>query len=96
MNSGRWSFPSKYVNETKTAELMLFMTDPIHNIGKVLCMDSGSCIATGIIALHKRGVYGQSLIKNQGKYWPKHVPGTVLELEFLDSELGVAKTECRP
>ena len=71
---------------------MLFMTKPIHNTGKVVCMDSGFCIVTGKTALHKRGVYGQSLIKKQGKYWPKHVPGSVLELEFLDSELGVAKT----
>ena len=71
---------------------MLFMTKPIYNTGKFVCMDSGFCVATGIIALHKRGAYGQSLIKKQGKYWPKHVPGSVLELEFLDSELGVAKT----
>ncbi|KAL7475080.1 hypothetical protein ACHAW6_001012 [Cyclotella cf. meneghiniana] len=92
LNSGRWAFPSKYANETKTAELMLFMTKPIQNTGKDVCMDSGFCIATGIIALHKKGVYGQSLIKKQGKYWPKHVQGSVLELEFLDSKLGVAKT----
>ncbi len=70
---------------------MLFMTKPIHNTGKVVCMDSGFCIATVIIALHKRCVYGQSLIKKQGKYWLKHVPGSVLELEFLDSGLGAAK-----
>ncbi len=49
------------------------------------------CIATDIIALHKRGVYGQSLIKKRGKNWLNHVPGTALELEFLDSKLGVAK-----
>ena len=29
------------MNETKTAELMLFMTELIHNAGKVVCMDSG-------------------------------------------------------
>ena len=68
LNSGKWAFPSKYVNETKTAELKLFMTEPIHNTGKVVCMDSGFCVVTGIIALHKRHVYGQSLIKKQGKY----------------------------
>ena len=71
---------------------MLFMTDPIHNTGKVVCMDSGFCIATGIIALHKRHVYGQSLIKKQGKYWPKHVPGSALELEFFVTVLGATKT----
>ncbi|KAL7476888.1 LOW QUALITY PROTEIN: hypothetical protein ACHAW6_002717 [Cyclotella cf. meneghiniana] len=60
------------------------MTEPIHNTGKVVCMDSGICVATGIIALHKRVVYGQSLIKKQRKYWPKHVSGSALELEFFD------------
>ncbi len=67
----------------KTAELMLFMTEPIHNTGKVVCMDSGFCVTTGINALHKKGVYGQSLINKQGVFWPKHVPGSTLELEFF-------------
>ncbi|KAL7476545.1 LOW QUALITY PROTEIN: hypothetical protein ACHAW6_002401 [Cyclotella cf. meneghiniana] len=56
LNSGRWAFPSKYENETMTGLLMLFMTEPIHNT--VVCMGSGFCVATGIIALHKRVVYG--------------------------------------
>jgi hypothetical protein len=92
LSSGRWAFPSKYASETKTGELMLFMTEPIHNTGKVLCMDSGFCVKTGIIALHKKGGSGQSLIKKQGKFWLKHVPRSTLELEFFDSELGTAKT----
>ncbi len=71
------------------------MTKPIHNAGNVACMDSGFCVATGIIALHKKGVYGQSLIKKWGKYLLKHVQGYTLELAFLDSELGVAKTDAQ-
>ncbi len=35
-------FPSK-LNNTKTSALMLEMTKPIHNMGKVLTMDSGFC-----------------------------------------------------
>ncbi|KAL7476745.1 hypothetical protein ACHAW6_010081 [Cyclotella cf. meneghiniana] len=42
---------------------MLFMTKTIQNTGKVVFMESDFCVATGIIALYKRGVYGQSLVK---------------------------------
>ncbi len=68
------------------------MTKSIHNTGKVVCMVSGFCDTTGIVALYKRGIYGQSLLKKQGKYWTKHLPGASLELEFLDAVQGVVKT----
>lgn len=55
-------------------------------------MDCGFCVATGIIALYKRGVYKQSLINKQGNYWLKNALGAVLVLEFLDSELRAAKS----
>lgn len=35
---------------------MLWMTKPIHGQGKVVTMDSGFCVAAGIIALHKWSV----------------------------------------
>ena len=83
LSSGRWALPSKYASATKTAELMLFMTEPIHNTCKVVCMDSGFCVTTGIIGLHKKGAYGQSLIEKHGKLWPKHMPGSPLELDIF-------------
>lgn len=71
---------------------MLYMTEPIHHTGKVVCMDSGFCVTAGILALHQVGVYGQALIKKRGRYWPKHVPGVQMEMEFFDKELGSGKT----
>ena len=43
---------------------MLRMTEPIHQTGKVVTMDSGFCVSKGIVEMHKKGVYGQALIKN--------------------------------
>jgi len=90
--NGKWAFPTQFESHSKTAELMLFMTEPIHHTGKVVCMDSGFCVTAGILALHQVGVYGQALIKKRGRYWPKHVPGVQMEMEFFDKELGSGKT----
>ena len=70
---------------------MLYMTEPIHHTGKVVTMDSGFCVAAGILALHQMGVYGQALIKKWGKHWPKHVPRIQMEMEYFDNELGFGK-----
>ena len=51
----------------KTVGLMLCMTEPIHQTGKVVTMDSGFCVSKGIVEMHKKGVYGQALIKNMEK-----------------------------
>ncbi|KAL7483024.1 hypothetical protein ACHAW6_009876, partial [Cyclotella cf. meneghiniana] len=90
--NGKWAFPSPYESHSKTAELMLCMTEPIHHTGKIVCMDSGFCVTAGILALHQMGVYGQALIKKWGQYWPKHVPGVHMEMEFFERELGFGKT----
>ncbi|KAL7477985.1 hypothetical protein ACHAW6_003774, partial [Cyclotella cf. meneghiniana] len=51
--NGKWAFPGKFeeVSNMKTSALMLRMTKPIHGQGKVVTMDSGLCMAAGIIAL---------------------------------------------
>ena len=54
-------------------------------------MDIGFCILVGIIAMHKFGVYGQSLIKKLS-YWPKNVPGDAIDSYFANKELGSTKT----
>ncbi|KAL7474957.1 LOW QUALITY PROTEIN: hypothetical protein ACHAW6_000896 [Cyclotella cf. meneghiniana] len=79
--NGKWAFPCKFkeAGNTKTRALMLRMTKPIHGQGKVVTMDSGFCVAAGIIALHKHGVFGQSLIKKRGRYWPENVPGDTID-----------------
>jgi len=62
---GKWAFPCEFeeAGETETSALILRMTKPIHGKGKIITMDPGFCIAAGIIAMHKRGVFGQALIK---------------------------------
>jgi len=68
--------------------LMLHMTKPIHGKGKVVTINSGFCVAVGIIEMHKRGVFGQALIKKRGRYWPKYVPGDEIDNYFAGKELG--------
>ena len=87
--SGRaWGYPSKYEGYSKTATLMLEMTKPIHNTGKVVTMDSGFCVTAGILALHDHGVYGQAFIKKWGRFWPKHVPRDAIDNYFSTKEMG--------
>ena len=90
---GNWAFPLEFEScYSKTASLMLEMTVPIHNTGKVVTMDSGFCVTARILAMHDHGVYGQSLIKKRGRYWPKHVPGDHIDDHFKEKELRYTKT----
>ncbi|KAL7460318.1 hypothetical protein ACHAXS_001694, partial [Conticribra weissflogii] len=88
--NGEWAFPCEFERAgiSKTAALMLRMTKPIHGKGKVVTMDSGFCVAAGIIEMHKRGVFGQALIKKRSRYWPKYVPGNEIDNYFAGKELG--------
>ncbi|KAL7476796.1 LOW QUALITY PROTEIN: hypothetical protein ACHAW6_002629 [Cyclotella cf. meneghiniana] len=90
--NGKWTFTCLFESHRKIAELMLDMTEPIHHTSKIVCIDSGFCVAAGILAMHQKGVYGQSLIKKWDRYWPKHIPGLQMEMEFFDKELGSGKT----
>ncbi len=91
--NGRWAFPTKWEDEgyTKTVKLLLDMTAPIHRTGKVVTGDSGFCVTEGVTALHDRGVYGQFLIKKR-RYWPKHVPGDLIDAHMAGKALGETKT----
>ncbi len=55
-------------------------------------MDSRFCVAAGIIALHKHGVFGQLLIKKHGQYCPKNVPANVIDTYFAEKELDKTMT----
>ena len=66
---------------------MVRMTKPIHGTGKVVVMDSGFCVAKGIVEMEKKGVYGQALIKKR-RYWPKFIPGDEIDQMFQDKEVG--------
>jgi hypothetical protein len=87
------AFPSKWeqMGYTKTINLLLDMTEPIHGTGKVVMGDSGLCVASGIVALHKKGVWGQFLIKKR-KYWPRFVPGDYIDEYMKEKPLGISET----
>ena len=63
--NGPWALSSEFEMESKTAQLMLEMTEPIHGSGKIVSMDCGFCVTAGILALHDNGVYGQVLTKKR-------------------------------
>ena len=88
MNGRTPRYPSQFECYSVTAKLMLEMTKPIFNTGKVVTMDSGFCVTAGILAMHDNGVYGQALIKKRGRYWPRHVPGDQIEDYFSTKEIG--------
>ncbi len=48
-----WAFPSKYeiMGYSKTINLLLDMTKPIHCTGKVVMGTRGFCVAMGVMAL---------------------------------------------
>ena len=44
---------------------------------------SGFCVANGIVALVAKGVYASTLAINC-QYWPKDVPGDIIDHDFSD------------
>ncbi len=91
--NGQFALPSKWEQQgyTKTVDLLLEMTEPIHGTGKVVMGDSGFCVAGGIVALHMKGVWGQFLIKKR-KYWPRFVPGDYIDEYMRGKPLGFSET----
>ncbi len=51
------------------------MSQNLWNSGKVISMESGFSVSKGILAIREKGVFGQALIKPNGKRWPVLVPG---------------------
>jgi hypothetical protein len=47
----------------KTVGLLLRMTRPIWNTGRVVILNSGFCVLSGMLELAKRGLHGGALIK---------------------------------
>ena len=52
-----------------------------------MILDIGFCVLEGIIELRKMGVYAGALIKKR-RYWPKHVPGELINEYLKDKEVG--------
>jgi hypothetical protein len=71
----------------KTVGLLLRMTRPIWNTGRVVILDSGFCVLSGIVELAKRGLHGGALIKKR-RYWPKYILGETIKEHFAEKEVG--------
>ena len=75
--------PKKYEEKEKTVGLMCRMVEPIKSSVKCVTMDSGFAVSQGIVEMEwVMGVYGQSLVKKRGRYWPKGVPGDMIDAYF--------------
>ena len=57
-----------------------------------IILESGFAVLQGVLEMEQvRRVYGQSLVKNRGRYWPKGVPGDMIDAYFKESPLITAK-----
>ena len=71
---------------------MLRMTEPIYQTSKIVTHDSAFCVTAGILELYNLGIYGQALIKKQGRYWPRNVLGDLINEYFCDKEIGLRES----
>jgi hypothetical protein len=79
--------PMEFEGLGKTVGLLLRMTKPIWNTGRVVILDSGFCVLSGIVQLAKRGLHGGALIKKR-RYWPKWILGEAIKAHFAQKEIG--------
>jgi hypothetical protein len=85
--------PKKWSNLGKMVRPMLRIHKVIAHQCKACTIDSGFGVSMEIVELGARlGVYGQALIKQQGKNWPKGVPGALINEYFHNKPLGYCKT----
>ena len=74
----------------KTASLLLRLTEPIFNTGKIIILDSGFCVLEAVIALKKKGIFASALVKKR-RYWPKYIAGDKIKEDFKDVAVGVTR-----
>jgi len=74
-------------NKGQTVSLMMRMTEPIHNTGKCVVLNSGFCVLQGIMCLLSVGVFAAALIKKR-RYWPKFIPGDRIKAHFDELDVG--------
>jgi hypothetical protein len=79
----------------KTDGLLLQITKPIWNTGKVIILDSAFCVLKGLIELKKKGLYAAALVKKR-RYWPRYICGDKIKLTLKarKSELQKLGLEC--
>ena len=88
LGSKKYDVPGK-----PTVGLVCRMVEPIKGTGKCVTGDSGFCVSLACVELlRKMGVYSQFLIKKRGRYWPKGVPGDMIDQHFTDKPIGHSET----
>ena len=63
------------------------MCRPIFVSGDDVVLDSVFCVTKVIADIEAKGFYAAALIKKR-RYWPKGVPGDLLDTHFEDKEFG--------
>ena len=71
----------------KTIGLLLRMTKPIWGFLRMVIMDSGFCVLSGLVQLRKKGVFASALIKKR-KYWPRFIPGEAIQNHMKNKNVG--------
>jgi hypothetical protein len=74
----------------KTVGLLLRLSKPIWDSGKVVILDSGFCVLKGIVELKKRGVFASALVKKR-RFWPKYIRGNDIKRHFKEKKWGQQK-----
>jgi len=47
----------EYDNKGKTVDLLICLTQPLHQSGKVVILDSGFCVLQGIVELKRKACF---------------------------------------
>ena len=78
--------PKKWEDLGNNCGIILRISEPIFSTGECVVIDSDFCVSKGITALLVFGVYADALI-NKRKYWPKGVPGDVIDQYLADKDV---------
>ena len=75
----------------KTVELLARLCAPLAHTGKIVVLDSGFCVLSGILLLATMGIYAAAQIKKR-RYWPTDVPGEAIKSHMQSEPNGSIKS----
>ena len=78
--------PKLHSELVRTVGIMLWMYETLFSMGKAVVTDIDFCVSYGIVAIVAKGVYYGALMKKR-RYWPKNVPGYLINQNFTDKEV---------
>ena len=81
----------EFEEKGRTSGLMVSMTNPLWETGKLVVMDSGFCVLELLISLVDKGAFGLALIKKR-RYWHKGVPAEEILRHMQKKEVGDVDT----